>query len=68
MSSFDKLPNVFETAKEQPAAEEQAGFSLPRASKDENSTLISAKVRVFGKPGVPVMADLETRTVYPVKG
>ena len=40
----------------------------PVPAKIQETELVSAQCRVFGKPAVPVMVELNTRSVYPVKG
>lgn len=68
MASFKDLPNIFETAEAgQPSVEEATGAAR-LVSSEQNSPLVRASVRVFGKPSVPVMVDLATRSVYPIKG
>lgn len=45
---------------------EEAFSPVPKKVPENN--LVAANCRVFGKPAVPVMVELNTRSVYPVKG
>lgn len=70
MTKFSDLPDVLSTASgvtSKPAKEETA-FSLgrPAASQDTDG-LQHVVCRVYGRPAKPALADLNSRSVYPVK-
>lgn len=44
------------------------GLPSLRISQPPKEEIVQAHVRVFGKPAIPVVAELVTRSVYPVKG
>lgn len=69
MTRFSDLPDVLasepvvETAQ---TAEQAAPFNI-RPTGDYDGNLVRVVCRVYGKPGVPAMADLESRSVFPIK-
>ena len=83
MSSFKDLPDLLKspqiTAKQIADNEIVPGAlnadidvaGLPNfriQKKEQQEEVVQANVRVFGKPAIPVLVELSTRSVYPVKG
>lgn len=59
MTKLHDLPNILDTASEETAA--------PRVKPKDTTGLVAAQCRVFGKTPIPVMVDLESRSVFPTK-
>ena len=67
MTKFSDLPDVFATS-QAPIAETAEEALTPRIPASENNTsLIAASCRVYGFHSIPVMVDLDTRSVYPLR-
>lgn len=69
MSKFTNVPDILtateDTTSPEVASHIEEAFRL--RSEQNSDNLVPALVRVFGRPGIPVMVDLATRSVYPTK-
>lgn len=67
MARFKDLPDVFAkpTGAERAAVEES--LTIRPSASESNSSLQLAACRVFGRKSIPVMVDLDTRSVYPIR-
>lgn len=67
MARFKDLPDVFAMSSGIEQAEAEQALTIRPSASESNSSLQTAACRVFGRKSIPVMVDLDTRSVYPIR-